>query len=350
LSTDQQPNPEPDVPAGILLARDTMSGDIRDLVLAEIKAARDGQPFHKLRYDEQQALIDRITARARQLVVRAVNIIATDGKRTIEAAVEKVDVKEGIKVHLKVPRTLDSLTQLGMAVGLNCQLWVADSAPYLGERQPQMGVPDQGDMLGDNPPPPPRRRFTREDFTAAEPVIQLVEMLAEPDPRLDRWVELGGRLEFDARAFGAHTFAFGPAEHGLVKVAGNAEIFDTRPSLIAYVAPEASEFDGDKFVLTLIDDSGKSTCTLMVAVHFGAVPQEAEPQPEAPAPVDGAGNGAAEPDMTAIAEHLDAEDAAASPTNGNGDTGEAEEGLLPPPPAGPKRRAGGRRRAAGGLN
>lgn len=125
------------------LARDTMTGDLRDLILDEIKSSKDALPWRNLPESEQARIIGRVTTVAEQCAAKAVRIIAADGRPSITAIVEKIDVKDQIKVVLKVGKTQDTLMTLGMATGLTIMLVDTQSDAYEGERAPAHVMPDQ---------------------------------------------------------------------------------------------------------------------------------------------------------------------------------------------------------------
>lgn len=124
-------------------ARATLTGDVRDYLLAYMRDSKESLPWHLLPEAKQAEHISRATMLAENTVRRVVAIVAADGKRTIPATVEQVVVKEGLKAVVKAHKNEQNLKDLGMAEGLSVLIVVADATPYTGERQPMKPTPDE---------------------------------------------------------------------------------------------------------------------------------------------------------------------------------------------------------------
>ena len=331
---DQQPDANPDptgdaveYEVGMRIARETMVGDLRDLMLDVFRDDMNAA-WKMLREDQQRAVIDRISQRARAAVGRIARIIAADGQPTLTATVDQVVVKDGLKVVLKLPKTVDSLHHLGMGEGNTCLIWVGNTGPYQGERapaepdhdQPSLGL-SASDVDGDTDDEAGPDMAAIDEHLRAED-----EAAAEGKPaEIIRSCDARGLVEFKADDFGAHGFAFGPAQHGGISAHAAAKLVaDRHPDWIIYVAPGfLSRPTEDHFTLSLLDGKGQETSTVVVRIMLGHHTGAA------------AGNGAAEhPNGSA-----------------NGDAaqqslieGAGEDPAPPPPPA--RKRAGGRRRPA----
>jgi hypothetical protein len=85
----------------LVLAADTMFGDLRDLVLDTFKHEHNPLPWHMRKQDEQKATIDRVSASIRYAVSRAVEMIAADGRRTLPGKLIKI-VRKGTSIQTQV--------------------------------------------------------------------------------------------------------------------------------------------------------------------------------------------------------------------------------------------------------
>lgn len=122
-------------------ARETLLGDVRDALLDHIKSLRKSWPeFSRV---EQLQIVEHCKTISENLIKQAVQIIAADGRRTIVADVEKIEVKDGIKVHAKCTNLQQSLIDLGASVGKTVLIVVADDHDYSGQREEPETDPDQ---------------------------------------------------------------------------------------------------------------------------------------------------------------------------------------------------------------
>lgn len=129
----------------IELARDTMRGQLRDLVLDHMMHERKSTlPWSLWAEPEQQALIDRVDQSVGNAIARAVQILAADGKQFILANIEQVTVKDGLKIVLKASRTEANLLLAGNGVAGAVLITFADDDAYQGgqERKPEPLQPD----------------------------------------------------------------------------------------------------------------------------------------------------------------------------------------------------------------
>lgn len=146
-----QPQTEAQLDARALrLARTTLTGDIRTLILTEMKETKSNLPWNMRPEKEQQEMIDRVTAFAEFIVERAVNIVASAGRRTIPAMLTQISVKDGIKAMIEISQIAEQRHLLMDSVGSPVHIVIADPAEFTGERRPEHPTPDQTSILPDD--------------------------------------------------------------------------------------------------------------------------------------------------------------------------------------------------------
>lgn len=125
----------------IQLATETLTGDVRDAILGQIRALQ--KPYARCSQDEQHDVIDHAARVAANLAEQAVRIIASHGRNVILATLESMNVKDGIKAVVKCANQQSSLIELGDCVGKSVFIVVADKEAFTGEREPVNPEPDQ---------------------------------------------------------------------------------------------------------------------------------------------------------------------------------------------------------------
>ena len=138
------------------IARETLSGDIRDLILSDAKDVKSSLPWHLRPEAEQREVIERVNTLAQSIVDRAVKIISADGRPTIIATIKKAGSNgEHIEAVVRINKSDPLRHALMDAVGDTVLLVVAASDIYTGEKKPVYATPDQSGMFdGDDDEPP----------------------------------------------------------------------------------------------------------------------------------------------------------------------------------------------------
>jgi hydrogenase maturation factor len=131
----------------ITLARETLTGDIRDFLLDRLKHDKSTLPWNLLSEDKQRDVIQQTTDAARALVDKAVRIIAADGRSVMVGDVESVTVKDGVKAVIKLSKADPLRHALMDSQGMAVLIVVAAADPYAGERKPQHPEPDQKSLV-----------------------------------------------------------------------------------------------------------------------------------------------------------------------------------------------------------
>ncbi len=153
-SGDVQPPADPNAEHEIDLdlAADTLTGDIRDLVLDTLRHEQDKRPWHLRSEAQQRETVSRVEQAAHAWVRRAVELIAAGGRRTIRATIEQVVIKDGIKAVLTMSKFDELRHNLVDAQGSSVLVVVAEPEQFEGERDPVAIKPDQPDMPFDATP------------------------------------------------------------------------------------------------------------------------------------------------------------------------------------------------------
>ncbi|MEM7429890.1 MAG: RyR domain-containing protein [Pseudomonadota bacterium] len=142
--TDTQPEDTQD--AAIELAIKTLSGDMRDALLTHIRAMET--PWSKLSEQHQADKIHAAENIAKDMVRRAVNMIAEGGFPCVDVEVGKFTVDKGVKIELQAVSNTENITSLAEhGKGQAGVLILADSSEYFGERKAAMPEPDQKDLV-----------------------------------------------------------------------------------------------------------------------------------------------------------------------------------------------------------
>ncbi len=131
------------------LAAATLTGDLRDFILDRLKHEQSKRPWHERSEADQRATVHEVEAAVRSTIVRAVELISGEGKRSIKATLESVTVKDGIKASLSLSKFDPHRFGLIDATGHTVLIIVADPDEFTGEREPVTINPDQASMLGD---------------------------------------------------------------------------------------------------------------------------------------------------------------------------------------------------------
>jgi gas vesicle protein len=126
------------------IAAETLSGDVRDAILDRIRNLQ--KPWQQMVEYEQRTLTSDINNVAENLVRKAVNIIGRQGRTVIQATLEKITIKDGIKAEISVSQFSEHRHQLCDSQGKAILIVVADAEEFTGERGPAEIDKDQGEI------------------------------------------------------------------------------------------------------------------------------------------------------------------------------------------------------------
>lgn len=139
------------------IARDTMTGDLRDCILDFMKHDKNPLPWNAQGEEAQRETIAKVEKAVNMAVEKAVQIISSEGRTVVEGLLKKFDAADSGAIKLTV--TIASNHPLRHAVldsrGQPIMLVVAGKQAYEGERAPVAIDPDQKvlpSMEDDDPP------------------------------------------------------------------------------------------------------------------------------------------------------------------------------------------------------
>lgn len=113
---------------------ETLVGDLRDAMLAELKDVADGKPWNERPEAQQRAVVDRVHSAARGMVNKAVLLMSNKGFASLHGELVQVQVKDGFKAVVEIPRGADFRHELVDAAGKEVVLVLASSEAFRGTR------------------------------------------------------------------------------------------------------------------------------------------------------------------------------------------------------------------------
>lgn len=130
------------------LAAETLSGDLRDVMLTHIRSMET--PWSKMSERQQQDKIYAISNAASDVVRRAVRMIAADQHDVLEVNVAKFTVADKIKMDVVGNVTTPNIETLADNRGRAALLIFMSISDYMGERDEARAEPDQPDIPFDD--------------------------------------------------------------------------------------------------------------------------------------------------------------------------------------------------------
>lgn len=135
------------------MAADTLTGDVRDVLLQFIKWETAAKPWAQRSEDEQRKTLNRVSAVAGDVVRQVVKLVATHGMKAVPGALESVTVKDGVKASLLLAKDGDAWVHAAKHQGNAITLILADFQQFDGQREAieiyvednQMALPLGGD-------------------------------------------------------------------------------------------------------------------------------------------------------------------------------------------------------------
>lgn len=132
----------------IEVAKSTMTGDLRDIVLEIFKAPTLGKKTWKeMSEQEQRQTVDIIEKRVHTAVVRAIDIVSAEGQRHVKAILKSVTVKDGIKIAAECVKSTELRHELMDAQGDTVLVVMTGVDRFIGERKGVKFDKDQPDLL-----------------------------------------------------------------------------------------------------------------------------------------------------------------------------------------------------------
>lgn len=130
------------------IARETMTGDLRDCLLDFMKHDKNPLPWNLQGENAQRDTIDKVEGAVKSAVEKVVHIIAADGRQTILAKLKKVTVGDDIKAEVTLGKSNPLRHALYDSQGMDVLIVVTSSDPYDGEKSPVHIEPDQRVLPG----------------------------------------------------------------------------------------------------------------------------------------------------------------------------------------------------------
>lgn len=118
------------------IARATLTGDVRDLILKELKDTKNGKPWDTRGELDQMKTIAEVKHFAETIVERVVEIVAAGGRKVMRAKLGKITINDGVKADLEISAVDEERHKFFDAQGRYVSLIVADPADFTGERAP----------------------------------------------------------------------------------------------------------------------------------------------------------------------------------------------------------------------
>lgn len=126
------------------VASETLSGDLRDVMLTHIRSMET--PWSKLSERLQEDKIYAIQNACEHIVRQAVQTIAASGHDVIAVEVSKFTVKDTIKMEVVANVTTPNIEQLADNRGRNALLIFVSASDYLGERASASADKDEPEL------------------------------------------------------------------------------------------------------------------------------------------------------------------------------------------------------------
>jgi hypothetical protein len=136
-----EPAAEQSVDNPVVIATETMLGDLMKVCADELKAAKD--VWQKLPQWDQDMAIERIERRCKHAVEQAVRIIASEARATILATLESVTAKDQIKAVLTLSKGDPQRHGLLDACGQPVLIVLASTEQFEGGKDAVKSDPDQ---------------------------------------------------------------------------------------------------------------------------------------------------------------------------------------------------------------
>ena len=129
------------------LATETLTGDVRDFILGRLRHEQDKRPWDMRSEADQRDTVHRVETSVHEMVRRAVELIGAHGRRTIEATLEQITVKDGLPGKIVLSKFDEQRYALMDAAGRRILIVVADPEEFTGERAPVDIKPDQPELI-----------------------------------------------------------------------------------------------------------------------------------------------------------------------------------------------------------
>lgn len=125
------------------IARETMTGDLRDCILDFLKHNKNPLPWNVQSETSQYETIEKVEKAVGYAVERAVALIAAKGQQAIHAKLDKINIKDDIQAQLIISKQHPDRHAFIDCQGATVLVVIADATAFAGERKPAEITPDQ---------------------------------------------------------------------------------------------------------------------------------------------------------------------------------------------------------------
>lgn len=134
----------------IILARETMTGDIRDFILDRLKNDHNVLPWNTRGEQSQHETIGQVSRAVDNLVRKAIDIIVADGKPVLRGTLRKVQIKDTYQCQVDFLKSDPLRHALADSQGAVVMLAIAMPEEYEGQRSDVPINKDQPSLLNDH--------------------------------------------------------------------------------------------------------------------------------------------------------------------------------------------------------
>lgn len=127
------------------LAAETLSGDLRDVLLTHIRSMET--PWSKMSEKAQSDKIYAISNAAENIVRRAVSIIASQGQEPMFGRIAKFTVKDEIKAELVASSSVQNIEKVAENISQPCIIIFANPDQFIGQKAEAKADPDQPALI-----------------------------------------------------------------------------------------------------------------------------------------------------------------------------------------------------------
>lgn len=125
---------------------EVLRGDLRDAILDRLKAMP--RPWTTMSEAQQRDMIGSVDLAARELIRKAVALLAANGFPALPAKLVKAQIKDGLQCQVDLSRHDPQRDRLLDHMGKPVMIVLADLAEFMGEREPAKPDPDQPELPG----------------------------------------------------------------------------------------------------------------------------------------------------------------------------------------------------------
>lgn len=132
--------------ASLQVAAQTLTGDIRDFILEEIKHHHHERPWDQRPEQDQRDLVDRIESAVTLFTKQCVETIEAGGRTIIDGEIKQLTIKDGIKTLIHVSERHPYRHELMDSNNSRVMIVLSKFRQYEGQKAPVRITKDQADI------------------------------------------------------------------------------------------------------------------------------------------------------------------------------------------------------------